>query len=82
MLGITIVAENIPDGFAITLGVIVIVLVSNFIVILLPPVKPEPEIVTEVPTAPEVGVNVIVADATDTLKIADPVIVPSVAFTV
>lgn len=82
MLGIVIVAENVPEAPAVMLaGVVAIVVVSNFIVTLPLAVKPDPEIVTEEPAAPEVGVNVTVADP-DTLKIADPVIVPSVADTV
>ena len=82
VLGIIIVAENVPDGLAVMLdGVVAIGLVSNFIVILPLAVKLEPESVTEVPVAPEVGVNVIVADV-DTLKIADAVLVPSLAVTV
>ena len=82
MVGIVIVAEKVPEVLAIRpAGVVAIAVESNFIVTVPLAVKLDPEIVTEVPAAPEVGDNVIVADE-DTLKIADPVIVPSVADTV
>jgi len=82
VLGTVIVAENVPDAVAVILaGVVAIVVVSNFTVTLLLAVNPEPEIVTEVLTPPEVGDSVMVADG-DTVKIADPVIVPSDADTV
>jgi hypothetical protein len=75
-------AENVPDELVVMLdGVVAIVLASNFIVMLLLAVNPEPDIDTEVLTAPEVGVSVMVADGF-TVNVADPVIVPSVAETV
>ncbi|MFY3740709.1 MAG: hypothetical protein HMLIMOIP_001152 [Candidatus Nitrosomirales archaeon] len=81
MLGIVIAAENAPDELAVMLdGVVAIVLASNFTVMLLLAVNPEPEIETEVLTPPEVGVSVIVADGF-AVKVADPVRVPSVAET-
>lgn len=84
MLGIVIVAENVPDALVIILaGVVVSVAESNFIVMLLLAVKLDPEIVTEIPVPPEAGFSVTVADEdTDTVKIADPVMVPSVTCTV
>lgn len=83
MLGIVIVAENVPEELAVTLdGVVVIVLVSNFRVILLLTVNPEPETVTELPAAPEVGLNVTVVTDEITLNVADAVAVLSVADTV
>jgi hypothetical protein len=50
-------------------------------VMLLLAVNPEPAIETAVLTPPEVGVSVIVADGF-TVKLADPVRIPSVAETV
>jgi len=82
VVGIVIVAEKVPEVLAIRpAGEVAIAVESNFIVTVPLAVKLDPEIVTEVPATPEVGDNVIVADE-DTLKIADPVIVPSVADTV
>ena len=82
MLGTVIAAENEPDELVVMLdGVVAIVLLSNFTVMLLLAVNPEPAIETELLTAPEVGVSVIVADGF-TVKVADPVMVPSVAETV
>jgi hypothetical protein len=81
VLGIVIAAENAPDELVVMLdGVVAIVLASNFTVMLLLAVNPEPEIETEVLTPPDVGVSVIVADGF-TVKVADPVRVPSVAET-
>jgi hypothetical protein len=82
VLGIVIAAENVPDPVVVMLdGVVAIVVVSNFIVTLLLAVNPDPETETEVLTPPEVGDSVMVADGF-TVKVAEPVIVPSVADTV
>jgi hypothetical protein len=82
VLGTVIAAENVPDELVVMLdGVVAIVLLSNFMVMLLLAVNPEPAIETAVLTPPEVGVSVIVADGF-TVKLADPVRIPSVAETV
>jgi hypothetical protein len=61
--------------------VVAIVVVSNFTVMLLLAVNPEPKSDTEVLTAPEAGESVMVADGF-TVKVAEPVMVPSAADTV
>jgi hypothetical protein len=70
VLGIVIVAENEPDELATILaGVVVSVVVPSFIVIVAPTVKPVPEIVTVVPTTPELGESVI--EVATTVNVAD-----------
>jgi hypothetical protein len=81
-LGTVIVAEKVPELLAIIVaGVVATVFESNFIATLAFAVKPDPATVTVLPVAPEVGDNVTLA-VEDTLMIADPVMVPSVADTV
>jgi len=79
-----IVAENVPEEVAVTVaGVVISCIPSNFIVMVLLALKPEPETVTVVPAGPEVGDSVIVIpDEDDMLNVAVAVTKPSVADTV
>jgi len=68
-----IVAENVPFEDVVTLaGVVASVTESNFIVIALLALNPEPVTVTVMPGAPEVGDTVMVVTI-DTLSVADAV---------
>ena len=80
LVGIAKLALNVPDELVVTVtGLVVTVVPSNFTVIVLLAPKPEPDTVTVVPTMPEVGDTVTIAP---TVKIADAVLVPSLAVTV
>jgi hypothetical protein len=69
LLGIVIVAENVPVFVDVTvLGFVVILLLSNFIVMVLLTPKFEPETVTAVPVVPLVGERVIAGDGAVTVN--------------
>ena len=75
----TKVAEKAPEPDEVTVaGTVVCVTPLNFIVIVEDAAKPEPVTVMVVPTGPEVGLREI---EEVTVKVAEPVLTPSVAVT-